>query len=101
MSENKFRVRFTADLITEVEDGELETESGWVDWNWTRWDVEENREDVRFFDFETREEAEEFIGDELGAVEHDEGSDNYYAADTVQNYQTGVNARYAAHIEEL
>ena len=93
-----FRVRFTAT----VKNFDTEEEfNGWVDPAWHRFSLYTERDDVRFSDFETLEEAEKHIEETIGSYEHDGGSENYYAEDVDQNMESGEYWYRAGHIEEV
>lgn len=88
------------------EEGHGETmESGWVDPNWSLFAIWEDREDVRpdvMDDDEERSPAQwlaDTITDRLGVVESFDGRGTFYAADGIDNYQTGENMTLAAHAE--
>lgn len=96
-----FRVRFTAT----VKNFDTEEEfNGWVDPNWNRFELRTEREDVRFEDFDTREEAEKHIEGTIGAIDlsgDEETFGNYYGADAETNDETGEVWYRAGHIEEV
>jgi hypothetical protein len=93
-----FRVRFTAT----VHNFDTEEEwNGWVDHQWNSFELRTEREDVRFEDFDTLEEAEKAIEDTIGFFEHDGGSENYYALDPETNNETGEVWYRSGHVEEV
>jgi len=110
------QVFYTADLITpdgsdtdvygdscEVGHGATLT-SGWVSPDWSRWDVYENKEDVKpdvyaNDDGDVAEWLARVINDRLGAVEGHALDTSWYAVDADENYTTGVNRHMAAHPE--
>lgn len=97
----KFEVAFTADVVTEESASEgMADRSGWVDLAWSRTQVHSNKEDVRVHIFDTRAEAEAFIESELGYADSYDG-ENWYAADTHDDYVTGEQWNYCGHITEL
>lgn len=96
-----FRVRFTAT----VKNFDTEEEfNGWVSPDWNRFELYSEREDVKDYDFDTREEAVKFIEETIGAVESDCGSEvmgNYYAQDAEMNNETGEVWYRAGHVEQV
>lgn len=81
-------------------------ESGWLDPDWSIWEVQENREDVSPDEIgpDEIEEAgslkkaiEEAITSRLGTLDSWDGI-SAYAADDVQNYKTGERVMMAAHV---
>jgi hypothetical protein len=97
----KFEVSFTADVVTEESAAHGDADRrGWVDINWSRTMVHENKEDVRVHLFDTREEAEEFIESEIGSADSYDG-EHWYAADSHTDLQTGEDWSYCGHITEV
>lgn len=107
------RVFYTGDLITPddtdtdvygaptLEGYGATLASGWVDPDWTRWAVYENRDDVRpdvMDDDDEREPAKwlaDTIADRLGWCEDNGGW--FSAVDSVVNYSTGDEILLSAH----
>ena len=84
-------------------------ESGWYDEAWDAWGVFETRDEVRPDTIESDDDRfnDEFTLDDLieqditarlGALDSFDGA-TAYAADSQQNYQTGVRVMVAAHVE--
>lgn len=81
--------------------------SGWVDFNWSQWVVEDKREDVSadVWDGETWgpmapaliEWVVACISERIGWVEVN-GGGSYYSSNSSVNYKTGQEATYAAHL---
>lgn len=96
-----FRVRFTADVVTEESAalGDVDRR-GWVDPKWSMREVFDGREDVRSEVFDTEAEALKYIADTIGAYD-DNGDGTYYSQDASQDWKTGEYWSYAAHIEEF
>ena len=96
-----FEVRFTADVVTpeSAEHGDYDR-SGWIDPKWSKTEIYDDYKDVTTFKFDTREDAESFIMETIGEADSYDGS-SWYAADSHDDYVTGDNWSYAAHIEEL
>lgn len=97
----KFEVAFTGEKVTEESAafGDAE-ERGWVDIRWSRKEFYMDKEDVRTFEFDTREEAEKFIESEIGSADSYDGY-TWYAADPDIDYVTGASYSYAAHVTEV
>lgn len=86
-------------------------DSGWVDPDWSLWEIWDNREDVRpdeillsdLLDWidDTGQDLEALIldrvTDRLGPLDSQDG-DSYYSADEIQNYITGQTQILSAHI---
>lgn len=92
-----FKVTFTADRYTEESLAEgISVENGYVNLNWNRHEIMVDG-DEWVNEFETREEAEQFIMDSIGDT--DQSGDSYYACDSEHdsNYDQW---NYAGHIEE-
>lgn len=97
----KFEVSFTADVTTpESASAGMADRSGWVDIEFSRRQVFENKEDVRVHLFDTLEAAEEFIESEIGSADSYDG-EHWYAADVKDDYQTGEQWSYCGHVKEL
>lgn len=92
-----FKVRFTATVNNPDTE---ETFNGWVDPKWSMTQLRSESTDVTTFEFDTRKEAEEFIEQTIGSADNYDGED-WYAADSHMDYQSGEDWSYAAHIEEL
>lgn len=92
-----FKVTVTADRYTEesLEDG-ISVENGYVNLDWNRYEIIADN-DEWFKEFDTREEAEQFIMDSIGDT--DRSGDTFYAVDSERdtNYDQW---NFAAHIEE-
>lgn len=93
-----FKVTVTADRYTEesLEDG-ISVENGYVNLDWNRHEIIAE-DDEWFQEFDTREEAEQFIMDSIGDTER--SGDTFYAVDAERdaNYDQW---NFAAHIEEI
>jgi hypothetical protein len=88
------KVLFTASVYN------LDTEEsfhGWVDPQWSMFQLRSEDTDVRAFEVETEAEALELIESYIGAADSFDG-ETYYAADSRMNNETGENWSYAAHI---
>lgn len=77
-------------------------QDGWVDLRWTRWEVYENREDVRSEVYEPEDGnpaqwLAEAVAERLGATEDSNSAPAWYAVDPDDNVQTGQSIRLAAH----
>lgn len=96
-----FKVRFTAT----VKNFDTEEEfNGWVSPDWSRFDLYTEREDVKVYEFDTREEAVKFIEETIGAIDFsgaEEVMGNYYGADPETNNETGEVWYRAGHVEEV
>ncbi len=108
-------IYYTADIVTpdgsdtgvygcEPGDGVTLT-SGWVDFDWSPWQVEKDAEDTRpdVAEAETVTElaslAAEMIRNRIGNPESVEpGRGTYYATQSLTDYHSGAEARYAAHL---
>lgn len=92
-----FKVTFTADRYTNesLEDG-ISVENGYVNLDWSRHEIMVDG-DEWVSEFDTREEAEQFIMDSIGDTEP--SGDSYYGIDTDQD-NNGDHWSYAGHIEE-
>lgn len=80
-------------------------ETGWLDPDWTLWEVHENREDVRP-DTWTPDDGDpvawmlERISERLGMVDNVSGTGEHvsiYAAEEQRDFRTGVSIMPAAH----
>lgn len=92
-----FKVTFTADRFTEESLAEgISSENGYVNLDWNRHEIMVDG-DEWVTEFETREEAEQFIEDSIGDT--DRSGDAYYACDSEHdsNYDQW---NFAGHIEE-
>jgi hypothetical protein len=96
-----FEVRFTADVTTpeSAEFGGYDR-SGWIDPDYSKTTLFDSYKDVTTYRFDAREEAETFIESTIGEADSYDGS-TWYAADGHDDYVTGENWSYAAHIEEF
>ena len=93
-----FKVKFTATVVNPDTE---ETFNGWVDMVYSRRTLFTHEDSVtRTHDFDTLPEAVEFIESEIGATEHDPGSDTWYAADGDMEPVSGETWLYAAHVTE-
>ena len=95
-----FTVTFTADVVTpeSAEHGDYDR-SGWIDPKWSKTVIYDEYKDVTHFVFDDREAAEAFILETIGDADSYDGY-TWYAADSDDDYVTGENWSYAAHIEE-
>lgn len=93
-----FKVTFTADRYTDesLEDG-ISVENGYVNLDWNRHEIMVDG-DEWVTEFETREEAEQFIMDSIGDT--DQSGDSYYACDSDRD-DNGDQWNHAGHIEEV
>ena len=102
------QVFYTADIIEADSDaterGEPD-ESGWWDPDWTHWEVQDDKSDVKpdVYDPEDDEDPAAWLAEQvsnrLGVIDGADGSGTWYSADDEQNYQTGQSVRPAAHAE--
>lgn len=95
---NMFKVTFTADRYTEESIAEgLSVEGGYINVDWNKYSIMAD-DDEFSKEFDTREEAEQYIEDNIGSTE--QSGDSYYAqdADTDNNGETWM---FAGHIEEV
>lgn len=92
------RVTFTADRYTEESLSEgIAEESGYVNVEWNKQSI--MAEDDEFFkDFDTRDEAEAYIEENLGDTE--QSGDSYYATDSETDSE-GDTWNFAGHIDEV
>lgn len=90
------KVYITADIYNPVTE---EESHGWIDWNWSRTQLHENKEDVRTLELEDDENVWKFIENLIGEIDLQSRS-TYYAADSVTDYVTGLSYTYAAHVEQ-
>lgn len=88
------KVYITADVNNPDTEEEFH---GWVDLNWSRRQLHENMEDVRFHELEDDEDVQKFIEDLIGAIDSEEDG-TFYAADGDMDLETGEVWHYAAHI---
>jgi hypothetical protein len=113
----EYKVYYTGDLVTPdgsdtwvygdpCEPGAgAALESGWLDPDWTRWEVYQERDHVRpdvmpdDYDGTPAQWLAETVGDRLGAIDSMDGTGTFYAADSDQNYTTGQELSMAAHAE--
>lgn len=97
-----FQVAFTGTKISPAnpkENEDFNESHGWIDPDWSMFGLNEDREDVTVFEFETRAEAVEKIGDTIGHVEVD--GDTYTGTDTWEDYRTGDVVIVTGHITEV
>lgn len=92
-----FAVRFTATVNNPDTE---ETFNGWVDPEWSMFELRTDKEDVRATECATHELAVEFIEETIGSVQTDD-RESYYAEDSRMNLESGEDWSYAAHIEEI
>lgn len=90
-------VFITADSVNPDTEEELH---GWIDWNWSRTQLHENKEDVRALELEDGQDTQTFIESILGAVHTDDG-ETFYAVDGETDGMTGISWSWAAHVEEV
>ena len=79
-----------------------ETFSGWVDTS-RPFELRTEHTDVPVYEFETADEASEFIEDFIGAREPAQDRGDYriiYASETEQNIESGEHWHYAAMVED-
>lgn len=91
------QVRFTATVFNPDTE---ETFNGWVDPQWSMWELRSTADDVRAFTFDDDVEAREFVRSEIGDFDSFDGV-SWYAADSKMNNDTGEDWSYAAHFTEL
>lgn len=97
----RFEVAFTGEVTDEAHASEgMARESGWINSRWSMRVLHAEKEDVRVYVFDTLEEAEEKIRETIGDTETD-GGGSYYATESRDDYETGDNWSYAAHITEV
>jgi hypothetical protein len=90
------RVTFTADHYTEESIAEgSSVENGYVNVEWNKHSIMEEGDEF-FKDFDTREEAEAYIEENIGAVEP--SGDSFYAQDPEVDYE-GDTWMLAGHID--
>lgn len=89
-----YKVQFTATVVNPDTE---ETFNGWVDMEWNRWELRSESTDVRSHEFDTRDEAVEFIKSKLGDVREERNT--FYAEDTELHLESGETWGRAAHIE--
>jgi hypothetical protein len=93
-----FKVTYSATVHNfDTED----TFDGWVDMDWSRFELRTEQEDVRSKEFDTLEEAVKSIEDTIGSLQHDDGSSAYYGEDSEMNNETGEDWSYCGHVEEV
>ena len=95
-----FTVTFTADVVTEesADFGDYDR-SGWIDPKFSKSVIFDDKADVTHFVFDSLESAEDFIRETIGDYDSYDGF-TWYATDSHDDYETGENYSYAAHIEE-
>lgn len=71
---------------------------GWIDLNWNRFQLLEDKELVGHHDVEDGENALDVIESLIGAVEISDG-ETFYAQDGQTNMESGEVWIYAAHLE--
>lgn len=91
-----FSVQFTADVFNPDTEEEFH---GWLDPQWSKTQLFELDTDVKTYEFDTREEAEEFIESEIGVADSFDGED-WYSADAHMDLESGGNWSYHARITE-
>lgn len=98
---SKFQVVFTGDVTDEVHASEGATRAnGWVCPEWSMTALFEEKEEVATYDFDTREEAEAFIEDTIGATETSDG-EAFYSTDSNMDMTTGDYWSYCGHVSEI
>lgn len=90
------KVQFTATVFNPDTE---ETFNGWVDPQWSQFELRSEATDVATFEFETRLDAENFIESQIG-VNDSYDMDTWVAADSVREPMTGEDWVYTAHITE-
>lgn len=73
---------------------------GWIDWNWSPFELYENKEDVRYIELEDGEDERQAVYDLIGSFEEPESHTpgRYYAHDS--KLQNGEYWSYCAHVED-
>lgn len=94
------QVYITADVINLDSEEEFH---GWVDLRWNRFELRENKEDVRphIYDPETDGTIREYVETLIGGIDSGSDGETFYAADSDMNHETGEYWRYAAHVEDI
>lgn len=94
-----FKVRFTGERITEesAHYGDF-AEAGWIDPNYSKTVLFQDRDDVSVYSLADKEDAVELIRSHIGST-HSDDDETFYALD---GRQEGTDYwMYAAHIEEV
>lgn len=73
---------------------------GWIDWNWSPFELHAEKEDVRYIDLDPEEDERDMVENILGAVEDPEPHNprRYYAIDS--QLDEGRYWSYCAHVED-
>lgn len=94
-----FTVKFSSNVVDHVTGLER---NGWLDPQWSMWEVCDVEDDPRVWEFETLAEALEFADSEIGSLEVETTErGNYYAADSRVNVEDGEVWYDCAHVEEV
>lgn len=95
----KFQVVFTGDVTDEVHAAMGATRAnGWVCPEWSMTALFADKEEVATYDFDTREEAEAFIEETIGATETSDG-EAFYSLDTKTDDRDYWS--YCGHVSEI
>ena len=90
------KIHITATVVNADTEEEL---NGWIDWDWSPFELYENKEDVWFIELEYGEDERQAVEDLLGSVEgKDMTPGRYYAHD--QKLENGEYWSYCAHVED-
>ena len=91
-----FTVTFTATVVNPDSEEEFH---GYVNPKWSMHQLYTEPTDVESFAFDSRKEAEEFVESTIGVADNYDGED-WYAADSTMNLETGEDWSYHARISE-
>lgn len=75
-------------------------ENGWIDWNWSPYELHDDKDDVRYIELEDGEDERQAVYDLIGEFEDPEPHTpgRYYASDS--QLQDGKYWSYCAHVED-
>lgn len=91
-----FKVKFSATVYNPDTE---ENFNGWVDPSYSMWTLFNVEDTPKVYEFDTKAEAEEFVESTIGSADNYDGED-WYAADSKMNLESGEDWSYAAHITE-